>query len=98
DDLVTGVQTCALPISGRSNVPRAWRPRPQRRSESCSRPPRAAITSRIAGWWSGWTDMAVVRVSGPLKRLAGGRSDHQVEGATVRSEEGRGGKRVRTVW
>jgi len=27
--------------------------------------------------------MAVVRVSGPLKRLAGGRSDHQVEGATV---------------
>jgi sulfur-carrier protein len=27
--------------------------------------------------------MALVRVSGPLKRLAGGRSDHQLEGTTV---------------
>ncbi len=27
--------------------------------------------------------MAVVRVSGPLKRLAGDRADHRVDGATV---------------
>jgi molybdopterin converting factor small subunit len=27
--------------------------------------------------------MAVVRVRGPLKQLAGGRSDHAIEGATV---------------
>ena len=27
--------------------------------------------------------MAVVRLRGPLKRLAGDRSDHEVEGATV---------------
>jgi molybdopterin converting factor small subunit len=27
--------------------------------------------------------MAVVRVRGPLKNLAGGRSDHELEGATV---------------
>jgi molybdopterin converting factor small subunit len=27
--------------------------------------------------------MAVVRVRGPLKQLAGGRSDHQLQGATV---------------
>jgi molybdopterin converting factor small subunit len=27
--------------------------------------------------------MAVVRVRGPLKRLTGGRSDHQLQGATV---------------
>jgi molybdopterin converting factor small subunit len=27
--------------------------------------------------------MAIVRVRGPLKQLAGGRSDHEMEGATV---------------
>src|SRR5207244_12419627 len=63
----------ARPRGDRPAAEAARRSRPAGRRLPELRPARAA----------GVTAMALVRVSGPLKRLAGGRADHQLEGTTV---------------
>src|SRR5947208_7341664 len=91
DDLVTGVQTCALPICGPFAPPGRWPrwPNGPRTIRSAKRRSGASMTPRR---WRRWRARASIRTSRSEERRVGkecrsrGSADHYKEKLTEREE------------